>query len=69
MNLTKEGKYSENYDILMKEIKNDAKKSKDTLCSWTEHINIVKIVMLSKAIYRFNAIPIKILMMFFIELE
>ena len=68
MNLTKEGKYSENYDILMKEIKNDAKKSKDILCSWTEHINIVKIVMLSKAIYRFNAIPIKILMMFFIEL-
>ena len=49
----------------MKEIKNDLKKWKATPYSWIRRNNIVKIAILLKATYRFNVIPIKLLMTFF----
>ena len=59
-NLTKEVKdlYSENYTTLKKEITEDTNKWKRVPCSWIGRINIIKMAILPKVIYRFSAIPI-----------
>ena len=69
-NLSKEVKdlYIENNKTLMKATEKDINKWKDSPCSWIGRINIVKIFLLPKTSYRLKAIPIKIPIIFFMEI-
>ena len=71
INLTKELKalYLENYRTLKREIEEDTNKWKHITYSWTRRINIIKMFILLKTIYRLNAILIKIPLIHFTDLE
>jgi hypothetical protein len=61
--------YDKKFKSLKKEIEEDLRRWKDLPCSWIGRINTVKVTIMVKAIYRFNAIPTKIPTQFFIDLE